>query len=356
MVPLRVIGAGPCGSVAALSALESGHSVHIYEQKKTPGENVCCSGLISREGLESLRQFADYKKHAINKMRGAIIECAGYKLKVDSGRDIAYVIDREGFDSSLAQKAEDEGARLFCGERMSPPFGEGNIIGADGPNSIIASHFNFPEIRRFAGTAQATIRHDGQLKDYVRVFLSNERFPGFFGWIIPHNEEYAEAGVGCVLPSNPNKALDCLSRLIGTSIPKERRYSVIPLERRGKTAVSASGRGVLLVGDAAGQVKSTTGGGVVFGTKCAKLAGKYADSPKDYESAWKALYGHDLDAHYQMHRTLGRLSDSSLRALGSIASAFRVEEFLEKEGNMDSPLRMIWPGLLLHPLRTLVQK
>ncbi|MBN2121778.1 NAD(P)/FAD-dependent oxidoreductase [Candidatus Micrarchaeota archaeon] len=356
MVPLRVIGAGPCGSVAAISALECGHSVHIYEQKETPGENVRCSGLISKEGLESLSGFTNYKKHALNKIRGAIFDCAGYKLKVDSGRDIAYVIDREGFDASLAQKAQDEGAKLFCGKRALPPFGEGSIIGADGPGSMVASHFGFPKIRRFAGTAQATIRHDGQFKDYVRVFLSNDKFPGFFGWVIPHNEEYAEAGVGCVLPSNPDAALDCLSRLIGTSIPKERRYSVIPLERRRKTALSASRRNILLVGDAAGQVKSTTGGGVVFGTKCAKLAGKYATSPKDYENAWKALYGHDLDAHYQMHRALGRLSDSSLRAIGSIASAFRVEEFLEKEGNMDSPMRMIWPGLLLHPIRTLVPK
>lgn len=356
MVPLRVIGAGPCGSIAALSALECGHNVHIQEQKRTPGENVRCSGLISKEGLDSLREFTDYKKHAINELRGALIDCAGYRLKVDSGRDIAYVINRESFDASLAQKAEDEGARLSCGKRANPPFGEGNVIGADGPNSIVASHFGFPKIRRFAGTAQATIRHDGQFKDYVRVFLSNERFPGFFGWAIPHNEEYAEAGVGCILPGNPDRALDSLSRLLDAQIPKERNYSIIPLERRKRTSLLTSGRSVLLAGDAAGQVKSTTGGGVVFGTKCARLAGKYADSPNDYENAWKALYGHDLDAHYQMHRAIGKLSDSSLRAIGSIASAFRVEEFLEKEGNMDSPMRMIWPGLLPHPIRTLVQK
>jgi digeranylgeranylglycerophospholipid reductase len=274
---------------------------------------------------------------------------------VDSGRDVAYVINRSSFDSELASKAEEEGAKLSCGRRILPPFGNDAIIGADGPNSLVASHFNFPRIKRFAATAQATIRHEGHPGDYVRVFLSNRRFPGFFGWIIPHNEEYAEAGAGCLLPGNPSPALDSLAECANVEMPKERRYSIIPLEKRKRTAMSSS-RSVLLVGDAAGQVKSTTGGGVVFGTKCAKLAGKYAHSPKDYEKAWKSLYSQDLDAHLHLHKALGRMNEPSLRALGSLASTFRIEEFLKKEGNMDSPTRMLCPELLLHPFRALVQK
>lgn len=356
MCPVSVIGAGPAGSVAALSALEAGHSVHLYEQSKTPGEGATCSGLISKEGLESLRDYADYKKHAINKIRGAIIDCAGFKLKVDSGRDVAYVISRRSFDRSLALKAEEEGATLSCGKRILPPFGEGSIIGADGPNSLVASHFGFPHIKRFAATAQATVRHEGQMKDYVQVFLSNERFPGFFAWLIPHNEEFAEAGVGCLLPNNPGRALDSLAKYAQIEIPKERKYSVIPLEQRKKTALPLHGRSVLLAGDAAGQVKSTTGGGVVFGTRCARLAGRYADSPRSYERAWRALCGQDLDAHLRLHKAFAKLGDSSLRALASLGSTLKIDEFLKKEGSMDYPTRMFCPGLLLHPFRSLVQK
>ncbi len=356
MASVNVIGAGPAGSVAALSALMHSHNVSVYEEHERAGTPVNCSGLISKEGLESLNDFVDYKKHVKNKMRGAIIDCAGTRLLVDSGRDIAYVLDRASFDSALAQKAESEGAKLHYGKRASPPFPEGHIIGADGPNSLVASHFNFPYIPRFVGVSQATVKYDGAMPDYVRVFLSNEKFPGFFAWLIPRNEEYAEVGAGCVLPGNPNHSLNQLSKHIGIEFPSERVHSIIPVARREKTTLSSSSRNVLLVGDAAGHVKSTTGGGVVFGTQCARLAGKHLENPQEYERKCREIHGKDLDAHYRLHTTLGKMGDDSLRALGSLASAFRIEEFLQRDGNMDRPMRMLGPNLLLHPFRALMNK
>ena len=356
MVSVQVIGAGPSGSVAALSALMHNHNVSVYEEHQRAGTPVNCSGLISKEGLESLKDFVDYKKHAKNRMRGAIIDCAGTKLFVDSRKDIAYVIDRASFDSALAQKAEAEGAKFHYGKRVSPPFPEGHIIGADGPNSLVASHFNFPRISRFVGVSQSTVKYDGTMPDHVRVFLSNKNFPGFFAWLIPQNEEYAEVGAGCVLPGNPNNSLDLLSKHIGIDSPTEKTHSIIPVACREKTFLLSGSRNVLLVGDAAGHVKSTTGGGVVFGTQCARLAGQHIEFPQQYETKCREIHGRDLDAHYHLHTALGKMSDDSLRALGSLASAFRIEDFLQKDGNMDRPMRMLGPNLLLHPFRALMNK
>ncbi len=356
MASVQVIGAGPSGSVAALSALMHNHNVSVYEEHSCAGIPMNCSGLISKEGLESLNDFVDYKKHVKNKMRGAIIDCAGAKLFVDSKKDIAYVIDRASFDSKLAQKAEDEGAKFHYGKRVSPPFFKGHIIGADGPNSSVASHFNFPNISRFVGVSQSTVNYDGSMPDHVRVFLSNEKFPGFFAWLIPQNEEYAEVGAGCVLPGNPNHSLNHLSKYLGIEFPETRTHSIIPVSRREQTFISSPARNIVLVGDAAGHVKSTTGGGVVFGTQCARLAGKHIESPQKYERMCREIHGKDLDAHYHLHTTLGKMSDDSLRALGSLASAFRIEEFLQRDGNMDRPMRMLGPNLLLHPFRALMNK
>lgn len=356
MCPIHVIGAGPAGSVAAISALREGCSVSLYEEHSRAGLPVNCSGLISREGLESLSGLLDYRKHALNRMRGAVIDCAGSRLRVDSGRDIAYVIDRSSFDEALALKAEEEGAKTHYGKRIANTFPEGHIIGADGPNSSVASHFNFPRINRFVGVSQARVRYDGSMPDFARVYLSNEKFPGFFGWLIPQNEEYAEVGAGCVLPGNPARALDSLSRHIGMEFPSARRYSIIPVSQRKKTALSTPSRNILLAGDAAGQVKSTTGGGVVFGTQCAWIAGKSVHAPESYEKKWRALHGKDLDAHYRLHKAVGKLNSDSLRALGSLASTFRIEQFLRRDGNMDRPTRMLGATLLLHPLRSLMQK
>ncbi|MFP3950014.1 MAG: NAD(P)-binding protein [Candidatus Micrarchaeia archaeon] len=352
---VHVVGAGPSGSVSAVSALREGHNVCLYEEHERAGLPINCSGLISKEGLNSLSDMADFRRHTINRIKGAVIDCAGSRLLVDSGKDIAYVIDRASFDDALARKAEQEGAKFFFGKRLTA-FPEGNIIGADGPLSSVASGFGFPEIYRFVATSQCRVRYDGEMPDHVRVFLSNEMFPGFFAWMIPHNEEEAEAGAGCILPGNSDRALDALSKYTGIPFSKERKHSIIPVARRPKTALSYGSRNVLLVGDAAGQVKSTTGGGVVFGTSCARIAGRLADSPLEYEREWKTAHGKDLDAHYRIHCALGRLNGDSLRALASVSSAFRIEEFLKKEGDMDRPTRMLGPNLLLHPLRSLLQK
>ena len=352
---VHVVGAGPSGSVSAVSALREGHNVCLYEEHEKAGLPVNCSGLISKEGLSSLSDIVDFRRHTINRIKGAVIDCAGSRLLVDSGRDIAYVVDRASLDGALAQKAEGEGANVFFGKRITS-FPEGNLIGADGPLSSVASRFGFPGINRFVGTSQCRVRYDGEMPDHVRVFLSNELFPGFFAWMIPQNEEEAEAGAGCVLPGNSDRALDALSKYTGIPFPRERKHSIIPVARRPRTALSSGSRNVLLVGDAAGQVKSTTGGGVVFGTSCARIAGRLAGSPKEYEEEWRASHAKDLDAHYHIHCALGRLSGDSLRALASVSSAFRVEEFLKKEGDMDRPTKMLGPNLLLHPLRSLLQK
>ena len=353
---VHVVGAGPAGSVAAISALRENHNVSLYEEHSHAGLPVNCSGLISKEGLESLKEFVDYRKHIISKMRGAVIDCAGSQLIVDSKKDIAYTINRASFDEALAQKAEEEGAKTYYNKRASAPFPDGHIIGADGPNSIVASHFNFPKIERFAGISQAAIKYDGPMPGYVRIFLSNEKYPGFFAWLIPKNEEYAEVAAGCVLPENPNKALDFLAKELGREFPKERTHSIIPVAQRERTSAFSQSRNILLVGDAAGQVKSTTGGGIVFGTGCAKIAGRNINTPKQYEREWRATYGKELDTHCRLHKVLGTLNDDSLRAFASIASTFKIEEFLQRNGNMDNPTKMLGPNLFLHSIRSFVKK
>ncbi|HNT61171.1 MAG TPA: FAD-dependent oxidoreductase, partial [Candidatus Bilamarchaeaceae archaeon] len=118
MGSVHVVGAGPAGSVAAISALRGGKKAFLSEEHPSPGTPVDCSGLVSREGLESLSDLVDYKKHTINKMRGAILDFAGHTSIVDAKKPVAFVIDRASFDLELAKKAESEGARLIT-ERVS---------------------------------------------------------------------------------------------------------------------------------------------------------------------------------------------------------------------------------------------
>ncbi len=356
MNSVHVIGAGPAGSVAAISALREGHKVEMSEEHGVPGFPVDCSGLISKDGLESLSDLVDYRKYALNPIHGAILDFSGHQMKIDAKKPVAFVINRASFDFALSSKAESEGAKLVRNERISSQFRGASVIGADGPNSTVAASFHFPNIRRFALTARCKVRYDGENPHFIRAYLSNRTSPGFFSWLIPHNEELAEMGTGVLLPQNPLPALQSFSKKIGIPLSREIRFALIPLECRRKTSLRSGGKNILLAGDAAGQVKSTTGGGVFFGTSCARLAGRHAFSPELYEKEWKALYQKDLRMHKFAHFVYGALPDAGLKLAGRALSFFQIEKYLEERENMDHPTRILHPRLAVHCLSALMQK
>lgn len=280
-------------------------------------------------------------------------------LRIRKKGTVAYVCDRAGLDQQFAANAQSIGAKINYGERIT---GQGDfradtnhIIGADGPFSFVAKHFGFPKITKFASTIQADLPYRCEDPHAVEVFLSNEKFPGFFAWVIPHDEYTAEFGVGTEL-NGKNKAIDAwnnLLRLKGVDYKEPVKGATIPLSVRPKTAMRKGPYSVSLVGDAAGQVKSTTGGGVIFGGNCAAIAGKHIGQPLKYESEWRAKFGMDLLIHSKVHDYVAKLTDSQLSALGHRLKKLNADGFLSEEGHMDKPTKMIGPPALFHVMKNI---
>ena len=353
MAKVHVVGGGPAGSIAAISALRSGHSVVLSEEHVEAGLPRNCSGLFSRDGLESLSPFIDYRRHVVNTIKGARINFAGTDFIVRRKAPVAFVCDRAGMDRELASLAGAEGAEIHYGERIRTSFHSRNIIGADGPLSAIARHFGFPAINRHAATLQAQIRYAAEDPHMIEMHISNSRFPGFFAWVIPQNETCAEFGVGVELPHRPILAWNHLMKLKGIENAQKPRGFVIPLSPRGFTAKRHGRRNVLLAGDAAGQVKSTTGGGVIFGGNCAALAGRHAENPGRYELEWRLRYGADLALHRMIHSFISSRSDAQLSAFCRRIKKLNLDSYLSHHGHMDRPTRMMGPHFVAHILRNI---
>jgi len=352
MAKIHVVGGGPAGCISAISALRAGHDVAVSEEHKVSGLPENCSGLFSCEGLDTLSKYADCRRFAIAPIRGANIHLPGQTLRVRREKPVGFVCDRASVDQELARTAEEEGARFFYGERVSGSFRAQNIIGADGPASSVALRFGFPRIKRFASTLQARIRHQAEEPDMVELFISRSMFPGFFGWVIPHDERSAEFGVGVEMPNKALDAWNALLRIKKTDPGSQRpRGAVIPLRVRGRTGMRKDGLNVVLAGDAAGQVKSTTGGGVIFGAGCAALAGRYAAEPLRYEAEWRMRFGPDLAAHTLIHSFLSGRTDRSLSSLGRTFKKLNLDVYLSDHGHMDRPTRMLHPQLISHIFR-----
>jgi len=341
---LHIIGAGPAGTIAAISAIRSRNAnVLISEEHASAGVPTHCSGLFSLDGLKTLKEFMDWKPLVKNRMNGATLDFAGEKLRIATGMDVAAVCDRAGLDERLAERAEAEGAEIDYGVRIGKEsqFQAPSIIGADGPTSFVANHFGFPKIKSYVNTLQAVLPYEAADCRKVELFFSNAKFPGFFGWVIPHDEETAEFGCGAMLPHNANKAWLALLSLNGMRRTPMPTGAVIPISVRKRTAATCGKRTVILVGDAAGQVKATTGGGVIFGGNCAQVAGRHYDSPLRYELGWKRRYLPDLLAHRMVHDYLAGKNDAQLARLGKRLREAGAEEFLSRKGHMDKPSKML---------------
>jgi len=100
------------------------------------------------------------------------------------------------------------------------------------------------------------------------------------------------------------------------------------------------------VGDAASQVKPTTGGGIVFGMLCSKIAGEIshdaiesnnfsADFLSRYQSRWRRQIGFDLTAMRQLRKMLNRLPDDKIDRIIELSSKLGVGRILEEIGDLD---------------------
>ncbi|MEE9353734.1 MAG: hypothetical protein V3U94_04850, partial [Candidatus Thorarchaeota archaeon] len=111
-------------------------------------------------------------------------------------------------------------------------------------------------------------------------------------------------------------------------------------------------QGILVVGDAAGMVKATTGGGVVMGGIAAQIAGKTVTkalaerdfshkSMSHYERGWRSRTLKDLRMMYVAQRALSVLSDNGLNSIIEDANSMGLVEIVKEEGDMDMQRKVI---------------
>ncbi len=352
MAEIVVVGAGACGSLAAKSAALRGASVLILEEDLLPGKFHKCSGLYSKKGLQRLG--IAYENCVLHEVRGANVYAGGHSFAVDKRETVAFVLDRQKLDEQLCQEAIDAGAVLKLGQRVQrrtclgiatkdSNYGFRFLIGADGVSSAVAYMYGFPPI----GNGNIAMCYEAEFDncrlaeaDKVDVFLDAKLFPGFFGWIIPAGKAKARIGFGTTCHSALKNSFEKFFQIPlvrQTRGEKVREFwHAIPLRTRRSTEKG----NVLLVGDAAGQVKASSGGGVVFGGQCAQIAGEVAarncaGERLSYERKWRERFGKVL----KTHRFVRKVFDASPSALQKLTvvgfDKLFVNKLLEKYGDMD---------------------
>lgn len=360
MVDVHVVGGGPAGLFAGIAALKKGLRVLVSEEHKEIGKPAACSGLVSRTGLEELWKKAgvDYRKAQINTIRSVKILCGGQSLSIAPKNESAVLISRSAFDGLAAEKFEQEGGKLELGKKVCAGFKADCVIGADGPASCIAERFGFPKIKSYVASMQGDYKFRCEDRHSVAIYLSRKDFPGFFGWVIPLDEETARVGLGVSLPGHhPLPYYKRFVSAVGACGKPENEFSaVIPIEARSITGKRVGKKCCLLVGDAAGQVKATTGGGVFFGSSCGMIAGSMPDEPEKYEREWRRAYGAHLLLHSLLRRAVNLAGGEPPRAAFLMAKALMLDELLARCGRMDRVFDMFGPSTLFSYFNLLAER
>ncbi len=377
-----VVGGGPAGSMAAQRLSSLGYGVLVLEKKDKIGKEVCCTGIISRECYEKFPVPAEVVYREAKSAR--LFSPAGKLIRIEREQTQAYIVNRTAYDAALAQNARESGAQYLLQHRVTQLLPENDCIvvhtAGNGDNCfrarvvVVANGFasrlplssGLKRVNDFVTGAQAEVTTSGA--DEVEIYMGREVAPGFFAWLVPTSGN--KALVGLLSLHNAGEHLkDFLSFLINqgklVSGNFDIKYAGIPLKPLPKTFAER----MLVVGDAAGQVKPTTGGGIYFSLLCAEIAAGTlhcalqkndlsAGQLADYEKKWHNILSHELRIDYWAHRIYSGFTDSQLEHMFDIIKAKNIFQQFARDDTLSFDWHAGTLGQMLkhHALRGLFFK
>jgi len=356
-----VVGAGPAGLIAAREAARRGVDVLVLEEHAQIGLPVECAGLLSLRWLRAIGVHRARRRFVLNELRAATFYSpSGHELRVEAPRPVACVVDRRELDVVLAEQASDAGARLELGKlvkrlsfrpegiELEGPWGSAKaelVIVAEGFRSRLVRQLGLRGLnwRGVLPASQVEVPASDVDEEGVEVHLGRRVAPGFFAWVIPLGDGVARVGLAC-RGADPRRLLRAfLKRRFGLrGVRTAYSGSVLKCGPIPKTYAERA----LVVGDAAGQAKPTTGGGVVLGGICASIAGKVAAEAvragdfserflSSYERGWRRLLGAEFSTMRAFRALLDIVPDGALDVAFELARWARLAERVPGIADMD---------------------
>ncbi len=372
-VDILVIGAGPIGGYFSKKMSQLGCKVLMIEEHLEIGKPFQCAGLVNPSSMEKVGLYDT----VLSEIDGAIMHSPyGTTIEIGKPNQIrTYAVCRKKFDQAIVQQAMDEGAELWLNSKpLDTNYLDDSIItellvdgetievkakllvGADGAHSWVRRQHRMGYPKEFMIGYQVEVTGFETKERMLEMFTGEDIAPGFFAWAIPNGDTHR---IGMWSRAEDLDGRSC-EELLNNLMTKSRwSYKFEKCKEIGRFCGPIPAGvvprpvqdRVLLIGDAAGLAKPTTGGGIGPGmaqvdliadelnemitkNKLAKkilikVTKKYAKAKKEFERI------RSLRDFFVTSRT-----DEELEEIFRIFSKPEVIKLINEKGDIEKPLSL----------------
>jgi geranylgeranyl reductase family protein len=332
-----VIGGGPAGAVAALTAARRGARTVLLEKADLPRYKTCGGGLVgaSRDQLAAtgidlptlLRDTAD---------RVTVTWDGRLPVSRSAARPLVPLVMRAELDAALVEAAAQAGVEVRTGWPVRSVDEDGTVVARDGErvtaDAVVGADGSASRAAAVVGVRcsqvdlglEAEFPADAAPGWAGRLLLDWGPVPGSYGWLFPKGDLVS---VGVIGSREAGPTLRTYYRALITRLGLG---DVRPVTDTGHlTRVRAPGSPlqagrVLVAGDAAGLVEPWTREGISYALRSGRLAGECAADGRldDYADRVERMLGGEIDAGRRLVAAFGRHPELLHLAFAAVPGAF----------------------------------
>ena len=340
MYDVVVAGGSIAGLCCAREAALGGCSVLVIEDDAEVGTPDHCGGMVSVSALQRLQVTPRIKMSSHKVHTAKIFSPSGYSVSFDAKAQNVISIDRRELDKEIARQAQKAGAVV----RIKTKYVERTQDGIRTGSEEIACK-EFVDARGIGPLAksnpsgiipccQCEVHADWIESRTVEVHMDAVKYPGFFAWVIPSGKGHGKIGVAGI-KIDPIAAMERFLREKGTHSVIRRIISPVWI---GGPIKEFSSKESVIIGDAAGQAKPTTAGGIFSCGMGGIIAGRMlakrvldGSGMESYQKEWSAIFGDEFSRQILARKILVTLDNPTLEKLLKTITPEMVKSVSEKD-------------------------
>ncbi|MGV9173126.1 MAG: geranylgeranyl reductase family protein [Promethearchaeia archaeon] len=372
-----IIGASIAGNYLSYLLANTDLNVAVIEEHTEIGRPLQCAGIISQKLAKLIELPSEI---VLNRVQTARIVSPSGKFIDLSGEERPFIVDRIALDQLFYNKAKkSENITFFLGEKFrnfhyrtrngikrvvlettKRKLSTSLLIGCDGPFSSVGNQLGIKNRNIYATQMRMHVKF---AEDKALMYF-DPRWKELFGWVVPEDNGICRVG----LASAENPAQDYKFFLKALNLRSNKKIDAqggaIPYGLMNECAFDH----VILLGDSAGQVKATTGGGIVMLLTAAKIARnciinafqKHDFSKKflknHYQQLCKTTIGRELKMHFLIRLIFEHFDVGDYDTFFQIIKTTKIEDIISLYGDMDFPRQLVIKLLgNIHVIRFLIR-